>query len=132
MSNKIDHIAIAVNDLKKSIEQWKSYFKIKECCIEEIEERGVKLAQLKIGEGASIELVTPLGEKSNLSNFLKNKGEGIHHICFKVQDIDKSVIELKRQGVRFVSEEPVMGTSGSRIIFIHPNNLNGVLIELKA
>lgn len=132
MSNKIDHIAIAVKDLKKSIEQWKSYFKIKECCIEEIEERGVKLAQLKIGEGASIELVTPLGEKSTLINFLKNKGEGIHHICFKVQDIDKSVIELKRQGVRFVSEEPVMGTSGSRIIFIHPNNLNGVLIELKA
>jgi len=131
MSNKIDHIAIAVKDLKKSIEQWKSYFKIKECCIEEIEERGVKLAQLKIGEGASIELVTPLGDKSTLRNFLKNKGEGIHHICFKVQDIDKSVIELKRQGVRFVSEEPVMGTSGSRIIFIHPNNLNGVLIELK-
>jgi len=107
MSNKIDHIAIAVKDLKKSIEQWKSYFKIKECCIEEIEERGVKLAQLKIGEGASIELVTPLGDKSTLRNFLKNKGEGIHHICFKVQDIDKSVIELKRQGVRFVSEEPV-------------------------
>ena len=131
MSNKIDHIAIAVKDLKKSIEQWKSYFKIKECCIEEIEERGVKLAQLKIGEGASIELVTPLGEKSNLSNFLKNKGEGIHHICFKVQDIDKSVIELKRQGVRFVSEEPVIGASGSRIIFIYPDNLNGVLIELK-
>ncbi len=131
MSNKIDHIAIAVNDLKKSIEQWKSYFKIKECYIEEIEERGVKLAQLKIGEGASIELVTPLGEKSNLSNFLKNKGEGIHHICFKVQDIDKSVIELKRQGVRFVSEEPVIGASGSRIIFIYPDNLNGVLIELK-
>jgi len=131
MSNKIDHIAIAVNDLKKSIEQWKSCFKIKECYIEEIEERGVKLAQLKIGEGASIELVTPLGEKSNLSNFLKNKGEGIHHICFKVQDIDKSVIELKRQGVRFVSEEPVIGANGSRIIFIYPDNLNGVLIELK-
>jgi len=131
MSNKIDHIAVVVKDLKKSIEQWKSYFKIKECSIEEIEERGVKLAQLKVGQGASIELVSPLGEKSTLRNFLKNKGEGIHHICFKVQDIDKSVIELKRQGVRFVSEEPVMGASGSRIIFIHPDNLNGVLIELK-
>ncbi len=131
MSNKIDHIAVAVKDLKKSIEQWKSCFKIKECMIEEIEERGVKLAQLKMGEGASIELVTPLGEKSTLRNFLKNKGEGIHHICFKVQDIDKTVIELKKQGVRFVSEEPVMGASGSRIIFIHPDNLSGVLIELK-
>jgi methylmalonyl-CoA/ethylmalonyl-CoA epimerase len=131
MSNKIDHIAVVVKDLKKSIEQWKSYFKIEECCIEEIAERGVKLAQLKVGEGASIELVSPLGEKSTLRNFLKNKGEGIHHICFKVQDIDKSVIELKRQGVRFVSEEPIMGASGSRIIFIHPDNLNGVLIELK-
>ena len=131
MSNKIDHIAVVVKDLKKSIEQWKSYFKIEECCIEEIEERGVKLAQLKVGEGASIELVSPLGEKSTLRNFLKNKGEGIHHICFKVQDIDKSVIELKRQGVKFVSEEPVKGASGSRIIFIHPDNLNGVLIELK-
>jgi methylmalonyl-CoA/ethylmalonyl-CoA epimerase len=107
MSNKIDHIAIAVKDLKKSIEQWKRYFKIKECYIEEIE------------------------EKSNLSNFLKNKGEGIHHICFKVQDIDKTVIELKKQGIRFVSKETVMGASGSRIIFIHPDNLNGVLIELK-
>jgi len=131
MSNKIDHIAVVVKDLKKSIEQWKSYFKIEECSIEEIEERGVKLAQLKVGEGASIELVSPLGEKSTLRDFLKNKGEGIHHICFKVQDIDKSVIELKRQGVRFVSEEPVRGASGSRIIFIHPDNLNGVLIELK-
>ncbi len=131
MSNEIDHIAVAVKDLKKSIEQWKSYFQIEECCIEEIEERGVKLAQLKVGEGTSIELVSPLGEKSTLRNFLKNKGEGIHHICFKVKDIDKSVIELKRQGVRFVSEEPVMGASGSRIIFMRPDNLNGVLIELK-
>ena len=131
MCNKIDHIGIAVKDLKKSIEQWKSYFKIEECGIEEIEERGVKLAQLKVGEGASIELISPLGEKSTLRNFLKNKGEGIHHICFKVQNIDKSVKELRKQGVKFVSEEPVMGASSSRIIFIHPDNLNGVLIELK-
>ncbi len=131
MRNKIDHIGIAVKDLKKSIEQWKSYFKIEECSIEEIEERGIKLAQLKVGEGASIELISPLGEKSTLRNFLKNKGEGIHHICFKVQNIDKSVKELRKQGVKFVSEEPVMGASSSRIIFIHPDNLNGVLIELK-
>lgn len=131
MKNKLDHIAIAVKDLEKSIKQWKNYFRIKDCYQEEIKERGVKIAQLIIGDGTSIELVSSLEEKSPLSNFIKNKGEGIHHLCFKVSDIDKSVKELRSQGISFVQKEPVAGAKGSRIIFIHPKNLNGVLIELK-
>jgi len=131
MSNNIDHIAIAVKNLAKSAAKWKNFFGLKETGSETIAARGVDLVKLAFENGPEIELAAPLGEDSPISKFLETRGEGIHHICFKVSDIDQTVQELKAQGIKFIQEQPVVGAEGCRIIFIHPSVLNGVLLELK-
>jgi methylmalonyl-CoA epimerase len=131
MEEKIHHIGIAVNRLDKSLNKWKRFFNLKEGEIEEIKDRGVKVVTLQFGQGPLIELLEAVGDDSPIKKFINSRGEGIHHICLKTDDLDQKVEELKREGINFVQESPVSGAGGSRIIFIHPDNLNGVLIELK-
>ena len=128
---EIEHIGIAVRDLEKSLSQWTSMFNLKMRGIEEIMERGVKLAHLELEGGPSIELVTPCGEDSPLEKFLNEKGEGIHHFSFEVENIESVMESLKAKGIQFVHDRPQKGAEGSLIAFIHPRNFNGVLIELK-
>ncbi|MCD6517658.1 MAG: methylmalonyl-CoA epimerase [Candidatus Aminicenantes bacterium] len=131
MAEKIHHIGIAVNDIQKSLNRWGQYLTFKKGDIEEIKTRGVKAVTLEFDEGPLIELLEALGSETPIRKFIDKHGEGIHHICFKTDDLDLKVRELKKKGVRFVQENPVSGAGGSRIIFMHPDNLNGVLIELK-
>lgn len=131
MTKKIHHVGIAVNNLEKSLNKWKRLFNLEKGEIEEIRERGVKVATLRFDQGPLIELLEAVGDDSPIRKFIRDRGEGIHHVCFQTDDLDKKVRELKREGIRFVQESPVSGAGGSRIIFIHPDNLNGVLIELK-
>jgi methylmalonyl-CoA epimerase len=126
----LDHIAIAVKDLELSIELWTHTLKIKSEAIEEIPDRQVRLAKLKPQSGPAIELVSALDDDSPVARFIKSRGEGIHHLCFQVQDIEQALRELKEAGMRLIQETPVKGAGGSRIAFLHPSNLNGVLIEL--
>ncbi len=128
---KIDHIGIAVNDLEESLTLWAELLDLSARGIEEIQERGVKLAHLEVEDGPSIELVTPCGEGSPLEKFLKERGEGIHHFCFEVQDVEDAVNKLKDKRIQFVHDKPQKGAEGSLIAFIHPHHFNGVLIELK-
>ncbi len=131
MTEKIHHIGIAVNDIQKSLSKWRQYLTFTTGDIEEIKTRGVKVATLGFNEGPLIELLEAVGSESPIKKFIDKRGEGIHHICFKTDDLDLKVRELKKKGIRFVQESPVLGAGGSRIIFVHPDNLNGVLIELK-
>jgi methylmalonyl-CoA epimerase len=131
MTEKIHHIGIAVNDIEESLTKWGRYVTFEKGDIEEIQTRGVKVVTLGFEEGPLIELLEAVGSESPIRKFIDKRGEGIHHICFKTDDLDLKVRELKKKGVRFVQERPVSGAGGSRIIFIHPDNLNGVLIELK-
>lgn len=131
MIKGIDHIGIAVSDFKKSISQWEKLIGEKAGKSEQVEEQGVRLSKLKLKEGPVIELLAPTGEETPVGKFLKKKGPGIHHICFHVNNLDFLVESLKKSGIRFVQEVPVKGSEGSRIIFIHPGDFNGVLIELK-
>lgn len=128
---KIDHIGIAVRDVEESLEKWAKGLKLRVRGIEEIKERGVKVAQLELDEGPSIELVTPSGGESPVEKFLRERGEGIHHFSFEVQDIKGAMRELKEKGIQFVHNEPQRGAEGSWIAFIHPTHFNGVLLELK-
>lgn len=130
MITLLDHIAIAVKDLERSIELWTSALKIKSEAIEEIPDRQVRLAKLKPQSSPAIELVSALGEGSPVAKFIESRGEGIHHLCFQVTDIEQSLKELKEAGMRLIQEQPVQGAGGSRIAFLHPSSLNGVLIEL--
>jgi methylmalonyl-CoA/ethylmalonyl-CoA epimerase len=128
---RIDHIGIAVRNLEESLAQWTNLFAIESSGIEEVREREVRLAHLKLEQGPTVELVSPLGERAPVEKFLKERGEGIHHFCFKVEDIQKTMQELKAKGIQFVQEKPYKGAGGSLIAFIHPSSINGVLIELK-
>ena len=128
---KMDHIGIAVRDIDRSLKKWESVFAIKVSGTEEIKERAIKLAYLDVPGESAVELIEPLEEGTPVDRFLKSRGEGIHHICLEVEDINGSVRDLQSKGMEFVTDEPVKGAEGSRIIFLKPQNLNGVLIELK-
>ena len=80
--------------------------------------------------GAAVELLEPLTGESPISKFLEKRGEGIHHICFLVDDIEAALERLKKEGVRLIDESPRPGAYHSRVAFIHPKATNGVLIEL--
>lgn len=131
MKIKVEHIGIAVKNLEESMARWAEFFGVKTRGIEEIKERGARLVHLDLGEGPSLELVTPLGEGSALEKFLKEKGEGIHHICFEVENIEKAMEGLRKRGIQFIQERPQKGGDKSLIAFIHPRNFNSVLVELK-
>ena len=77
-----------------------------------------------------VELVKPTSEDSGIARFLNHRGPGIHHICFEVDDIESFLETLRERGVELINEEPVIGTAGKRIAFIHPKSTHGVLIEL--
>lgn len=123
----LDHIGIAV----KSLEAAKIYEALGLFIdhVETVEAQGVRTAFLSAGD-ASIELLEPAGPGSPVAKFIEKRGEGIHHICFRVEDIDAHLGRLKAQGYRLINEAPVPGAHGCRVAFLHPAAGNGVLIEL--
>jgi methylmalonyl-CoA/ethylmalonyl-CoA epimerase len=127
----IHHVGIAVLDLEESLRRWSDLFAAEPGPIEEIPERGVRLAQLRFAEGPKVELVSPLGDASPVSKFLESRGEGIQHITLEVDDIERAMGELSRAGLRFLSESPQTGAEGALIAFVHPRSLNGVLVEIR-
>ena len=124
---KIDHIGIAVKSLASS--------KIYEALgltidsVEDVKTQGVKTAFLRVGE-SNLELLEPLSPESPVAKFIDKRGEGIHHICFRVTNLEEHLDRLKKQGYRLINESPVPGAHRCRVAFLHPSAGNGVLIEL--
>jgi methylmalonyl-CoA/ethylmalonyl-CoA epimerase len=129
MVKKIDHIAIAVNDIDEVARFYTDILKLDLSGVEIVTEQKTKVGFLKIGE-STIELVQPASDDSPLVKFLETKGPGIHHICFEVDDIHREVEELKKRGARMIDETPRPGAHNTRVAFIHPKSSGGVLIEL--
>ena len=126
---KIDHLGIAVKDLKEAVEAYKEILGVEPVEIEEVPQEKVKVAMFKVGE-SYIELLEGTTPDSAISKYIEKRGEGIHHIAFRVEDIEKAIEELKDK-VRFVYDKPRVVANGKRIInFIHPKSAHGVLIEL--
>ena len=125
---KIDHIGIAVESLSEALEPWlKAGFE--PAGEEEVEDQGVRVAMLPAGE-SRIELLEASRPDSPVARFIKKRGPGIHHLAVRVDDIDAKLEELRRAGVRLIDEVPRPGARGTRIAFIHPSSMNGVLLEL--
>ncbi|HVR42276.1 MAG TPA: methylmalonyl-CoA epimerase [Thermoanaerobaculia bacterium] len=127
MRPTLDHIGIAVRslsavkiyeDLGLSVEH-----------VEIVESQGVRTAFLPVGE-TRIELLEPTGAQTPVAKFIEKRGEGIHHLCFAVSELEPELERLKRKGYRLVHEVPVPGAGGRRVAFLHPSAGNGVLIEL--
>lgn len=124
---KLDHIGVAVDQSTKEIYQ---LLGLNYEGAETVNSEGVKVEFLNTGNEARIELLHPLNDQSPVQKFLDKKGPGIHHICFRVKNLDSLVERLKTKGVQLISEAPKPGAHNCRIIFIHPKSTGGVLIEL--
>lgn len=127
---QIDHIAIAVNSLEESIKVYTSLLGV-EPELETITAEKVNTAVYDLN-GVSLELIEPIGDDSPISKFLQKKGEGLHHVCLKVDSLEETMTELKEKGIEIIDETPKIGAGGTKIVFIHPKSTGGVLFELNS
>jgi methylmalonyl-CoA/ethylmalonyl-CoA epimerase len=125
---RIDHIAIAVKELEPALENFKNVLNISHVDLEDVQTEKVKVAILKL-EDTKIELLQPLDDSSPISKFLTEKGEGIHHLAITADDIEKDVERASSNGARILGGIR-SGSYGRKITFIHPNSVNGVLMEI--
>jgi methylmalonyl-CoA/ethylmalonyl-CoA epimerase len=126
----LDHVAIAVKDLDQAIAHWRDALGLELAEIEEVPEQQVRTAIFGHGMGR-VELICPTVPDSGVAKFLQKRGEGLHHICVEVEDIDAALAGLKAKGAPLIDTEPKIGAGGARIAFIHPRGANGVLVELR-
>jgi methylmalonyl-CoA epimerase len=126
----MDHVGVAVKNLDEAIGVYRDILGFKLLGVHVLTERKVKVAFLSTGGETQIELLEPLGSESPVAKFLESRGEGIHHIAVKVDDIEKALEELKKKGVTLVDEKPRAGAEGKKIAFVHPKSTKGVLLEL--
>ena len=125
------HVAIAVNNLREVEKIYETALGLRVEHREIVEDQKVSTSMLVPKDGGTaIELLEPTSEDSPISKFLEKRGEGIHHICYKVDDLESVLARLKEQGVRLIDETPRPGAYNSKVAFIHPKAMSGVLIEL--
>ena len=125
----VNHIGIATKSIKSSIQIWEALgFAFEKETI--VADQGVRVGYLSGTGHTRIELLEPLGEDSPVGRFIENRGIGVQQIAVDVEDIEVCVAELLEMGVKMINEEPMIGSEGNRIVFIHPSSSGGVLIEL--
>lgn len=124
----LDHVGVAVPDLAEGAAPW-TLLGVVWQEDELIEDQGVRVRVLQAGE-VFIELIAPTGDDSTVARFLASRGPGLHHLAFRVADIETELERLASEGVRLVDRTPRPGRAGSRVAFVHPSWANGVLVEL--
>jgi methylmalonyl-CoA epimerase len=129
MLTEIDHIAIAVNDLEAAIEYYRATFGCEVDHREVIERDGVEEALLKVAD-SYVQLLTPTRDDSPVAKYLERKGEGLHHVGYRVADCGVALDRVKAEGHRVIDEEPRPGSRGTTVAFVHPKTAFGTLIEL--
>ena len=131
-NKKVNHIAIAVPDVKEAALKWQQALDIKKSEIIVLKEHGVKVVFLEFSN-LKIELLEPLNDESPISKFLeKNPKGGMHHICFEVEKITETINSLKNKNINILGDgNPKIGAHNKPVVFLHPNDLSGTLIELE-
>jgi methylmalonyl-CoA/ethylmalonyl-CoA epimerase len=126
---KIEHIGIATPRLEEALRFWRDALGLEVAHTEVVEEQGVRVAMLPVGE-PRIELLEPTGADSPVAKFISKRGPGIHHVAVRVADIRAALARLKDEGARLIDEEPRRGAGGCLVAFVHPSSSGGVLLEL--
>lgn len=126
MLKRVNHIGIAVKDMDQAREFWNKIFGVE--TPPPINERDMQICMMKLGD-VLVELIAPIGNEGVMTKFLDKRGEGIHHICYEVENIYSAVEELVAKGIEFVNKEPREGAEG-KIVFLHPKATQGVLTEI--
>ncbi len=129
MLTRIDHIGIAVQNIQQALAFYQDALGVKLERVESEEGGRTDVAFLPVG-ASDVELVEPKDTDSGLAKYLAKRGEGIHHICFEVDDIDEALARLKAHGAQLIDETPRQNVRGQRYAFVHPKSAHGVLIEL--
>jgi len=128
MIKKVHHVGIAVKDLKESVALFERLLGLK-AHVEDAPCQKVTEAIFRFGGGIEIDLVEPTGPDSAVAKFLEKRGEGLHHIAFEVDDIDKDLQSMEEKGIQLIDKQGREGVAG-KIGFLHPKSVNGVLVEL--
>jgi methylmalonyl-CoA/ethylmalonyl-CoA epimerase len=126
---KIDHLGIAVRSLKEALPFYQDVLGLKLLGTEVVDDQGVTVALLPAGD-SRIELLEPLSEESVVGRFLDRRGEGLHHICYEVEDLQSKLEDFGARGIKLLSGYPKRGAEGKLVAFLHPASANGVLVEL--
>lgn len=126
---KIDHLGIAVRSIEDSLRFYMEVIGLELKGAETVEDQGVQVAILPVGE-SRIELLEPFSDDSPVGRFIAKRGEGLHHICYEVEDLAAKLEDLRSRGVRVLDGYPRRGAEGKLVAFLHPASANGVLVEL--
>jgi methylmalonyl-CoA/ethylmalonyl-CoA epimerase len=124
----ISHVAFAVLDLERAIRDYSDLFDFDEIERFEVGKEKVKVAMLRLGN-SEIELLSPISDEGSVAKFLREKGEGLHHIAIRVPSVQAAIEDAKSQGLRVLDDEPRIGARGAEAAFVHPKSLHGVLLE---
>ncbi len=125
----IEHIGIAVRSLDEAIQTYRDCLGLEVSGFDEVADQGVRVAMLPIGE-SRIELLEPIKADSPIDKFLSKRGPGIHHVAIRVDNIERALEKFKSAGARLIDETPRRGAHNTRVAFVHPGSMNGVLMEL--
>lgn len=128
VARHINHVCMAVRDIDATLAFYQKVFGTGKAEVEEIEDQGVKASLVRVG-GSQLEFIQPTDPDGSVARFIESKGEGMHHICFEVADVQQTLDRLDAEGIQLIDKSPREGLSGT-IAFLHPRATGGVLIEL--
>ena len=129
MFGLIDHVGVAVEDLDAAISLYEGTFRMPLAHRETVTDQGVEAALVDVG-ACHVELLRPLGDETAVGKFLAKHGPGLHHVAYRVEDIEAVLGQLRREGVELIDAEPRIGIRRSRVAFVHPKAAAGVLTEI--
>jgi methylmalonyl-CoA epimerase len=129
MLNAIDHMGVAVTDINAALAFYRDVLGLSVVHRETVAEQGVEAVLLDVGD-SHVELIAPLGPETGVARFLAQRGPGLHHVAYRVDDIEATLASLSAAGVRLIDERPRTGIRGSRVAFVHPAATGGVLTEI--
>ena len=128
MIEKVHHVGVVVRDIEDALRFWRDTLGLRVHKQQTIDEQGVTAALMTVGD-SEIELIQPTVTDNGVARYLESRGEGLHHVCFQVENVDAELGALKERGVEMIDQTPRMGIAG-RICFLHPKAMHGTLVEL--
>jgi methylmalonyl-CoA/ethylmalonyl-CoA epimerase len=125
----IDHVGIAINDLQAGVERYRKAFGVEPVHRETVEEQGVEEVLFRVGT-SYVQFLRALGPDTPVGRFLAKRGEGVHHVGYRVADVEATLARLRDAGVPLIDDAPRPGSRGTTVAFVHPRGMGGVLVEL--
>jgi methylmalonyl-CoA/ethylmalonyl-CoA epimerase len=129
MLEAIDHVGVAVENIDTALALYRDTFGMPLVHREKVTDQGVDAALLDVGQG-HVELLQPLGPETAVGKFIARRGTGLHHVAYRVRDVQETLDRLATAGLRLIDEQPRIGIRGSRVAFLHPSSTGGVLTEI--